>query len=631
MDFRKDINGLRALAVLAVVIYHFNALWLPGGFAGVDVFFVISGYLMTAIICRGLNGGSFSLPRFYVARAKRIIPVLAVMCCVLMVFGWFNLLPTEYKEMARHIYSSLLFYSNSVYLSEVGYFAASTNENWLLHTWSLSVEWQFYIVYPVVLLVLAKVFGMKVVRWVLVTAVLIGFVYCMRLSIRHPEQAFYLLPARAWELCAGGLAFLFPLALDRAKGRIVEWVGLALVLCGYVLISKTVIWPGYHVLMPVIGTLLVILANRQDSLLTGNVVFQRVGLYSYSIYIWHWPVMVYMNYSGLLGDVSSIAAGVVISLVLGYVSYTFVERKRGVGKSQLRSLAWCAGFVGVVLFSNVVFRLDGLNSSIRGADIAEKTKFVDSYATLHKNLVEPYWLKCNSYEVFARTGARNIDASCTDQRGDDGVFLWGDSHAEALSFGIRSNLPAGVPFYQVTSSACGAALGQNKSSVAMQATCNTSNALALQEIARVRPRVVIMAQQNSHELTDWNEIARHLKTLGVKEVILVGPVPQWQPSLPIVMTKRHWNSAESRIVDQGLDQRLLKTDALLKKELDPSVIDYISVIGNLCEGLACLAKVDDGKSLLVVDYGHLTPSASQYVVRTIVMPKLKQFLPPSNT
>ncbi|VVM79292.1 hypothetical protein PS682_02244 [Pseudomonas fluorescens] len=629
MDFRKDINGLRALAVLAVVIYHFNASWLPGGFAGVDVFFVISGYLMTAIICRGLSSNDFSLVRFYTARAKRIIPVLAVMCLALMVFGWFNLLATEYKQLAQHVYSSLGFYSNTVYLKDVGYFAASTNENWLLHTWSLSVEWQFYIIYPIMLLALSKLFGIRAIRWLLLSAVLIGFIYSLILSPRYPDQAFYLLKARAWELCAGGLAFLFPLALDRAKSRILEWAGLALILSGYIVISKTVAWPGYYALMPVIGTLMVILANRQNSRLTGNWVSQRVGLYSYSIYIWHWPVMVYMTYSGQLNGFSSELIGVVISLVFGYASYALIERKRGKAKSSARSLAWCGGFVSLVLLSVFVFKSDGLNSNIRGESITEKTKFVDSYAALHKNLGEAYWLKCNSYEVFAATGAKNIDASCTEKKGMGGVFLWGDSHAEALSFGIRSNLPADVSFYQVTSSACGATLGQNKSPVAFQAMCNASNAFALEEIARIQPEIVVMAQQNAHELTDWNEIAIHLKTLGVKKIVLVGPVPQWQPSLPLVITKRHWNSADSQIIDQGLDQRILKSDALLKEKLDPRVIDYISVISAVCEGMACLAKVDDGQSLMAVDYGHLTPSASLYVGQTILAPRLKQLLHPS--
>ena len=374
MDFRKDINGLRALAVLAVVIYHFNALWLPGGFAGVDVFFVISGYLMTAIICRGLSGDDFSLVRFYIARAKRIIPVLAVMCLALMVFGWFNLLATEYKQLAQHAYSSLAFYSNIVYLKQVGYFAASTNENWLLHTWSLSVEWQFYIIYPIVLLVLSKLFGIKAIRWFVLAAVLIGFIYSLILSPRYPEQAFYLLKARAWELCAGGLAFLFPLALNKAKSRLLEWAGLALILSGYIVISKTTTWPGYYALMPVMGTMMVILANRQTSRLTGNWVFQRVGLYSYSIYIWHWPVMVYMTYSGQLNGFSGALIGIVISLAFGYASYALIERKRGESKSGARSLAWSGGFVSLVLLSVFVFKSDGLNSDIRGENITEKTK-----------------------------------------------------------------------------------------------------------------------------------------------------------------------------------------------------------------------------------------------------------------
>ncbi|WP_312491809.1 acyltransferase family protein [Pseudomonas cremoris] len=433
MDFRKDINGLRALAVLAVVIYHFNALWLPGGFAGVDVFFVISGYLMTAIICRSLSDSNFSLIRFYTARAKRIVPVLAVMCMALMVFGWFNLLATEYKQMAQHVYSSLGFYSNIVYLKEVGYFAASTDDNWLLHTWSLSVEWQFYIIYPVVLLVLSKLFGTRAIRWFVLAAVLIGFVYSLSLAPRYPEHAFYLLKARAWELCAGGLAFLFPVAMDKAKSRIVEWAGLALILSGYILISKTVVWPGYYALMPVIGTLMVIFANRQDSRLTGNCAFQRIGVYSYSIYIWHWPVMVYMTYSGLLNGYSSALAGIGISLILGYASYALIERKRLKSKVDARSLVWCGGFAGLMLLSIVVYRSDGINSDIRGESIVEKAEFVDSYAALHKSLGEAYWLKCNSYEVFSTTGVKYIDASCTQKEGPGGVFLWGDSHAEALS------------------------------------------------------------------------------------------------------------------------------------------------------------------------------------------------------
>lgn len=145
MEFRKDINGLRAFAVIAVVLFHFNSAWSPGGFAGVDVFFVISGFLMTSIIFRGIEQNSFSVIKFYIARANRIIPALALLCFVLLVGGWFYLTPVEYKALGKHAASSVSFVSNFIYLTEAGYFAASSHEKWLLHTWSLSVEWQFYI------------------------------------------------------------------------------------------------------------------------------------------------------------------------------------------------------------------------------------------------------------------------------------------------------------------------------------------------------------------------------------------------------------------------------------------------------------------------------------------------------
>ena len=147
-SFRQDINGLRAIAVIAVVLFHFNASWMPGGFAGVDVFFVISGFLMTGIIFRGIEQENFSILKFYVARANRIIPALAVLCLVLLVFGWFYLTPLDYKALGKHAASSVAFLSNIIYWRESGYFDAASHEKWLLHTWSLSVEWQFYILYP---------------------------------------------------------------------------------------------------------------------------------------------------------------------------------------------------------------------------------------------------------------------------------------------------------------------------------------------------------------------------------------------------------------------------------------------------------------------------------------------------
>jgi len=161
MNFRYDINGLRAVAVIAVVLFHFNPAWLPGGFAGVDVFFVISGFLMTSIIFNKMENNSFNLFEFYVARVNRIIPVLAVIGIVLLVFGWFYLLPLDYRDLSRQVEKSVLFTSNILFTEGDGYFEQNEKTKWLLHTWSLSVEWQFYIFFPIILLALRRFFFIK--------------------------------------------------------------------------------------------------------------------------------------------------------------------------------------------------------------------------------------------------------------------------------------------------------------------------------------------------------------------------------------------------------------------------------------------------------------------------------------
>ena len=164
MKFREDINALRAIAVVAVVIFHFNHAWLPGGFAGVDVFFVISGFLMTMIIFKGLEKDTFSILKFYGARVRRIVPALVALCFALLVFGYLLLSPLDYLILGKHAAASLTFTSNILYWTEAGYFNDDSIEKWLLHTWSLSVEWQFYLVYPLLLVGLKKLLTLKQIK-----------------------------------------------------------------------------------------------------------------------------------------------------------------------------------------------------------------------------------------------------------------------------------------------------------------------------------------------------------------------------------------------------------------------------------------------------------------------------------
>lgn len=193
MIFRQDINGLRALAVLIVVLFHFGIPYAQGGFVGVDVFFVISGYLMTGIIVRRLETGKFSLLGFYLDRARRIIPALAALCGVLLLLGGLWLLPTEYRLLGKHVASSISFLSNAVFWLESGYFDLESHQKWLLHTWSLSVEWQFYLLYPLLLLGVFRLCRANTVRWLVLAATLLSFALSVYASSRwasanHPAR-----------------------------------------------------------------------------------------------------------------------------------------------------------------------------------------------------------------------------------------------------------------------------------------------------------------------------------------------------------------------------------------------------------------------------------------------------------
>jgi peptidoglycan/LPS O-acetylase OafA/YrhL len=366
MKFRKDINGLRALAVVAVVLFHFDANLLSGGFAGVDVFFVISGFLMTSIIVTGIEKNNFSVIGFYRARGKRIIPALAVLCFSLLIFSWFLLPPIDYQLLAKHSLSSLTFLSNMVFWQEAGYFDAASHEKWLLHTWSLSVEWQFYIIYPLAILTCVKLLGHKSLRWIILIGTLLGLALSAYASVKWPSLAFYSLPTRAWEMMLGGLAFLFPWQLSSQNKRIVELLGITLILISYFTLTGNDVWPGYMALIPTLGTYLVIVAATEQSLITGNVVAQWLGKVSYSLYLWHWPVVVAIGYFAF-DSAFTIWFGITLCLVLASLSFYFVEKNtfkagQGLSKKIIHVIIYRGTFALSCALAVVIFVEQGVYS-----------------------------------------------------------------------------------------------------------------------------------------------------------------------------------------------------------------------------------------------------------------------------
>ena len=325
MKFRNDINGLRAIAVIAVVIFHFNPHWIPGGFAGVDVFFVISGFLMTSIIFNGLEHNNFKLIEFYAARANRIVPALAVLCFTLILFAYFFVNILDQLDLHRHINGSMWFFSNMVYWKESGYFDTASHEKWLLHTWSLSVEWQFYIIYPLALLILKSFFNLKYLKHLVLIGAILSFITSVIITIKIPTIAYYSLPTRAWEMMLGGLVFLYNFRFTEKTSKIIERLGVVLIVGTYFSVSNHTPWPGYLALIPTIGACLIIAANRDSSIITSNTPFKYIGKWSYSIYLWHWPIVVFGFYFSIE---NWYVVGIPMSLAMGFISYNLVEKKR---------------------------------------------------------------------------------------------------------------------------------------------------------------------------------------------------------------------------------------------------------------------------------------------------------------
>lgn len=434
MKFRRDINGLRAIAVLSVVLYHFSVSHFRGGFLGVDVFFVISGFLMTSIVFRGIDKNTFSIRAFYKDRARRIIPALAFLCLVLLAVGWTILLPSEFRALGKETSASLGFFSNISFWREAGYFDVRSLDKWLLHTWSLSVEWQFYLIYPLLLVALKKWVSARWLRGSVIAAAIISLAICVYLSAptKWPTAAFYLFPTRAWEMLAGGLVYLYPIRTSVRTRAALEWIGAALILFGLLCFDASMSWPGWPALVPVSGAALIIAAAREDSWLTGTRASQFIGKISYSVYLWHWPVVVAISYYGKSAQSSWIVAGIIASLVLGYLSWKFVEsstqRKKGSAGifSPSVPLRVALAFASLVFVGGaVIYYRQGeperFDHSVYVAD--EETYDTNPNRTVCHMLIDP----CNVAK--AETTSRAV--------------ILGDSHAEALAEALKAAVPGG--------------------------------------------------------------------------------------------------------------------------------------------------------------------------------------------
>ncbi|MGY2294226.1 acyltransferase family protein [Pseudomonas yamanorum] len=465
LKYRPDIDGLRAIAILSVVIFHAFPSMLPGGFAGVDVFFVISGFLISSIIFKSLDRGNFSFIDFYSRRAKRIFPALVVVLLATYVFGWFTLLPDEFKQLGRHIAAGTIFLQNFNLLGESGYFDTSSELKPLMHLWSLAIEEQFYLVYPLIIWAVWRS-GINVMFTVLALC-LISFGLNIYGVSTDPVGTFFSPQTRFWELLAGAiLAYFYYSRSKSSEGKgaarvfggavnsTISLIGLGLIVGSVAFLKSGDIFPGWWALLPVIGTAMLIFSGPHalvNRTLLNNRFMLFIGVISYPLYLWHWPILSFARImESAVPSWGIQVGGVLLSVLLSWLTYRFIESpiRFGAQTSLKPAILWvlmlCVGGVGYATFArdgipSRVQELASNNNQFNWGELANETC---------RKAYPSFW---------------PIDHCSMTRDGDPSVMLIGDSHSDHIRLGLseamakvnENLLNLGVsgctPFYNVTS------------------------------------------------------------------------------------------------------------------------------------------------------------------------------------
>lgn len=429
--YRAEIDGLRAVAVIGVVLYHFDMPGLPGGFTGVDVFFVLSGYLIGAILWREyLVRGRVDLVRFYLRRFRRLAPAWTVMALAVFVAGWFILLPHDFRELGKSLIASTLFVANIHFWRGSGYFDSVAEEKPLLHMWSLSLEEQFYVVLPLLLLLCAR--RPRLALWLLGGCGVVSLGLALAFTRQNQTAAFFLFPFRAWELLAGVLlAILVSRRPGPVSGAAASVAGLALVILGMTLVHPQAGFPGPLALLPVVGTLLLIwngrAANPVNRALSWGPV-RWIGLISYSLYLWHWPIRSLSDFA--LGPERGIwinALLITLSVGIAWISWRFVEQPaRDTARLGARPL-----MTGVAISSAALLALGAwpfLRAGLPGRWSPDVLMHADAAQDFIQN-----WSRCHVPGEGAFAG---VEICPVGPEGTPRLLVWGDSHMRAMKEGL---------------------------------------------------------------------------------------------------------------------------------------------------------------------------------------------------
>jgi peptidoglycan/LPS O-acetylase OafA/YrhL len=610
--YRADIDGLRAVAVLLVIACHIGIYKLRGGFVGVDVFFVISGYLISSTILADIAVSRFSIVSFYERRIRRIVPALVVMLFVTGLFAYKYLLPLELLDFSKSLLASAASVSNFYFWNQSGYFDAPAAMKPLLHTWSLAVEEQFYIFFPVFLMLVRK-YSPSRLKLAVISIAVVSFVAAAIGAFKYPVSAFYLAPTRAWELLLGTILSLklFPEIAGAVRRNAATLLGMAMIVISAALFSAMTPFPGIAALLPCVGTALIIAAGETGTSLVSKILASKpvvfVGLISYSLYLWHWPIIVFQKADAILvTGVSTRAAALAVlavTFLMAILSWRFVELPFRNGRLKLSGAplfqtAFASSAVVAALAATALL-FHGLPSRFPSAAV-QVASYLDYGTKEEYREGSCFLLPTHTFE--------NYDAAtCLHQQpGKKNYLVLGDSHAAQLWYGLASAFD-GANIMQATAAGCKPTVEQVREA-RVECTRLMNNIFTEYLPAHQVDALLIAARW---EETDLPRLARTIewaKARGIK-VVLFGPMVQYDSSLPRLL------AASIKENDPAIpyNHRVAECARLDKKMAEIAArewgVRYVSFFSSLCKQQTCIEYAGHGVPLQF-DYGHLTKDGS---------------------
>lgn len=638
MKYRSEIDGLRALAVIPVILFHAGFQSFSGGFIGVDVFFVISGYLITSIILLEKEAGTFSLSNFYERRARRILPALFVVMAASIPLAYLWLIPPDLKNFSESLFSTSTFTSNFLFFSESGYFDRETELKPLLHTWSLSVEEQYYLFFPLFLLITWKLKRNKII-FILVTITLLSFFLAQWISEIRPNAAFYLLPTRVWELLVGSLIAFYLINKNTIQGnQYLSFFGLLLIICSIYLFDEYTPFPSVYTLMPIIGSGLIIVFTSEKTFIykiLSNKLMVGIGLISYSAYLWHFPLLAFSKYRNL----NELNSGITLTLItltflLAYLTWRYIEkptRNRAIFNREKILKISIIGSISFMLIGYYGHQTDGLKDRSNFKQIYQEKE-----TDRHKKKIVNNSQYRNLY-MHGKSGATPEFA------------IIGDSHAKRLLSQLEvKSIKNNTSFLSFSKPHCAPLLGFILLNKSNQEECLENRHKAFDAILNNEniSTVVLTAQwANYTQGYRDNEIAKHVEFNGErsvniadntrifeksinytinklinknKRVIIIHPTPEFSTRIQdyVIKVKYFKEQTNNEKITININKYKDRTQEVLMVFNKIKNINFIQVSDLFCKNEQC-SGVDDSGGILFSDTNHVTALGAKIIVNRL--------------